>query len=558
MISLEKAKLLKNDKELLKQWDYKKNININVDEIKLNSRQKAWWICEKGHSYYSRIESKYRGSQCPYCTNHKVLKGFNDAGTECPKILEEWDYKKNAISPSEVTVGSGKSVHFICPKGHQYIRLVRDFCKGYGCPICSHRIITPGINDFASYDKRLISEWDYKKNTKIDPSKISPYYTKKVWWVGECGHEWQSSVYSRTKMGTNCPICAEERHASVSEKTVLYYLKKSNAYKEIFENYKDDNVKLELDIYIPEIRTAIEYDGERWHRDIKKDLKKDIMCNDNNIRIIRLRENGCPNYKSNSYKIILNNNKISGIEDAVSKLLDYLLIKNVDINIDRDNAEILSMINFMVKENSILKLYPELAKEWHPTKNGNLKPEHTKPSSNKLVWWICPKGHEYQLDVYHRTERGNGCPYCSSHRVLHGFNDLETINPSLAAQWNYSKNIIKPSEVTNASSKKVWWICSKGHEWEASISKRASGRGCPYCFGQKVLKGYNDLTTINPELTKEWNYNKNIDVEPSEVSAHSGQKVWWRCKKCGYEWQATVDKRSNGRGCPNCARKKKN
>ena len=473
------------------------------------------------------------------------------------RLKKEWDYERNNFSPDNVTFGSGKTAYFICSKNHSYEMPIRNFFKGYRCPVCANRIIVSGINDFASCNDRLIKEWNYEKNVDIDPRKISSNYTKKVWWIGECGHEWEASVYSRTKLGTNCPICAEERHSSVSEKSVLFYLKKSNKYKEILENYKDNNIKLELDIYIPEINTAIEYDGERWHRNIEKDLRKDKMCEKNNIRIIRLRENGCPKYSSNSIKFSLKNNKIKGLEEAILNVLNFLNINNIDVNIEKDNTEILSMINFMVKENSILNLYPDIAKEWHPTKNGNLKPEHTKPSSNKTIWWICPNGHEYQLDVYHRTERGNGCPICSSHRTLGGYNDLSTSNPQLALQWNYEKNKeLKPTDVTANSKKKVWWIGECGHEWEATISRRNNGRGCPYCSGQKVLKGYNDLATINPDLLNEWNYQKNVNVDPTEISSHSGKKVWWKCLNCGNEWEATIDKRNNGRGCPLCARKK--
>lgn len=139
---------------------------------------------------------------------------------------------------------------------------------------------------------------------------------------------------------------------------------------------------------------------------------------------------------------------------------------------------------------------------------------------------------------------------------MKGYNDLESQNPTLAKEWDYDRNTSSPSDVTVASGKKVWWRCSKGHEWEATISKRSNGRGCPYCSGQKVLKGYNDLATLNPTLMEEWNYNKNIDILPTEVSAHSGRKVWWKCSKCNHEWQTTIDKRSNGRGCPKCKNKK--
>ena len=549
------------DKNLLNEWDYKKN-KEDPNKISLNSKIKYWWICSKGHSYESRIDSRNRGTGCPYCTGQKVLKGFNDAESLFPKIADEWDYELNDFLPSEVTIGSGKMANFICKSGHKYKMIIRNFCAGYNCPICSHRVIISGLNDLASYNERIISEWDYKKNINVDPKKISPYSTKKVWWIGQCGHEWKASIYTRTKMGSNCPICSEERHASVSEKSVLFYIIKSKKYKNVLENYKDNNISLELDIYIPSVKIAIEYDGERWHRNIEKDYRKDLMCSNNNIKLIRIRENGCPDYESPSTKIFLKNNKTDGLEAGINELLGLLKIKNIDVNIERDTSDILSMINFMVKENSILKTNPDQAKEWHQTKNGNLRPEHTKPGSNKKVWWICPKGHEYQLSVYARTFRGHGCPYCSSHRILKGFNDLATTNPALASEWNYERNNgLTPDCITANSSKKVWWIGKCGHEWEASVSHRNNdNRGCPYCAGQKVLKGYNDFGSLKPELLKEWNFKKNKTISPYEVTIKSGKKVWWICSKCGFEWMATIDKRSSKTGCPRCAkinRKKK-
>ena len=130
-------------------------------------------------------------------------------------------------------------------------------------------------------------------------------------------------------------------------------------------------------------------------------------------------------------------------------------------------------------------------------------------------------------------------------------------NKKLLDMWNFPKNNnINIETVTLGSNKKVWWKCDKGHEWEALICNMSKSKDCPYCTNRKVLKGYNDLATLNPTLIEEWNYNKNIDILPTEVSAHSGRKVWWKCSKCNHEWQATIDKRSNGRGCPKCKNKK--
>ena len=544
--------------QLMAEWDWAKNTEIGLDPKQLTCGIKttAWWICPKGHSYEARIDAKNRGTTCPYCANRKVLAGFNDALTLIPEITQEWYYEENfPLLPNDVVATSRKKVHFRCNRGHKYQMAAGDFLKGYSCPVCVGRKIIPRTNDFASYDARLLEEWDFSKNT-IDPTSISPNYYRKVWWLGKCNHSWKASVYSRTKMGTNCPICSQERHASVSEKSVLYYVKKYIPF-DVLENYRGEHIQLELDIYIPQIKTAIEYDGERWHQDTNSDIKKDIMCEGNGIRLIRIREKGCPSYISQAIKIELPNNKTTGVEEGIKELLELLCVSNVNVNIERDLSDILSMMNFMVKEQSLSVTHPDIAKEWHPTKNGNLRPEHTRPNSNKKVWWLCPKGHEYQTEVYFRTKRGNACPICSGHRVQTGYNDLYSQNPLLAKEWNYKRNIgLDPTQVTFASSKKVWWICEKGHEWQTSISHRAAGQNCPVCAGRTILKGYNDLETLRPDLMEEWDYDKKVEIHPSALSLHSGKKVWWICKRCGNSWQATVDKRSNGRGCPKCAKRK--
>lgn len=160
------------------------------------------------------------------------------------------------------------------------------------------------------------------------------------------------------------------------------------------------------------------------------------------------------------------------------------------------------MVRLIKGENDLATLNPALAKEWHPTENGNLKPEDVTPGSGKEVWWLCPEGHPYLMVVNQRAKRGYGCPYCSGHRALKGVNDLATTNPALAKEWNYEKNgNLTPHDITAGSRKKVWWLCEKGHAYEQLIIKRSSrGAACPYCSGHKVLRGFNDLATVNPLL----------------------------------------------------------
>ncbi|MBR5206994.1 MAG: zinc-ribbon domain-containing protein, partial [Erysipelotrichaceae bacterium] len=95
-----------------------------------------------------------------------------------------------------------------------------------------------------------------------------------------------------------------------------------------------------------------------------------------------------------------------------------------------------------------------------------------------------------------------------------------------------------------------------GFEWKSTPNNRSKGVGCPYCSGRTAKKGLNDLETINLELAKEWNYNRNEDAIPSNYLPKSGKKVWWICSKCGYEWEAVIRNRSNGSKCPVCKKEK--
>ena len=102
-------------------------------------------------------------------------------------------------------------------------------------------------------------------------------------------------------------------------------------------------------------------------------------------------------------------------------------------------------------------------------------------------------------------------------------------NARLMAEWNWEKNVdFDATALTLGSNKKVWWKCNKGHDWQAIIAGRNHGFACPYCAGQKVLIGYNDLATLNPLLAQEWNYEKNGNLKPEHFVANSNKKVWWK------------------------------
>jgi len=201
---------------------------------------------------------------------------------------------------------------------------------------------------------------------------------------------------------------------------------------------------------------------------------------------------------------------------------------------------------------SLADKFPDIAKQWHPTRNGDLRPDQLSAGSGKKVWWRCEAWHEWEVTVNSRTRRGTGCPVHSGRKLLAGVNDLATRFPDIAAQWHPTRNgDLRPDQVSAGTDAKVWWWCEQGHVWEAVVGSRTSnGRGCPACSGRKVLAWFNDLATRFPAIAAQWHPTRNGDLRPDQVSAGSSKKVWWRCEE-GHEWHTPVSNRtSKGNGCP--------
>ena len=105
--------------------------------------------------------------------------------------------------------------------------------------------------------------------------------------------------------------------------------------------------------------------------------------------------------------------------------------------------------------------------------------------ARKSIDWmktICNMNHRWRASIVSRT-KGSKCPYCSGICVIRGKNDLATLRPDIAAEWNDEKNgELKPCNLKIKSNKKVWWKCKNGHEWQAIISNRTNkNQGCPFC-----------------------------------------------------------------------------
>jgi len=158
---------------------------------------------------------------------------------------------------------------------------------------------------------------------------------------------------------------------------------------------------------------------------------------------------------------------------------------------------------------------------------------------------------------------GTACPYCSGKKV-NETNSLKSIHPHLQELWDYDKNdTIRPENIYFNSRKKVWWICPKCKKSfirAICIMTKSKTFACKECMHKIIGLTNQKLSTLkrgtledtHPDLIVEWNFEKNKELTPSSVSSHSGKKVWWICKKCNFEWEATIYNRTNGSGCPKC------
>ena len=192
--------------------------------------------------------------------------------------------------------------------------------------------------------------------------------------------------------------------------------------------------------------------------------------------------------------------------------------------------------------NDLASKHPELVPEWSE-RNLPLQADMVQSASNQIVFWRCSHGHEWRAKIADRSA-GSGCPYCAGHKLMHGFNDLESQYPELAAEWS-ERNLPKlPGEVYPKSRQNVWWKCRVcGHEWQAVVNTRVRGSSCPICAGRQVAAGLNDLATTDPELMSEWDYARNTAADPSRISRESGLSVWWKCPR-GHHWKDVIAARA--------------
>ncbi|WP_235500927.1 zinc-ribbon domain-containing protein [Agreia sp. Leaf244] len=202
--------------------------------------------------------------------------------------------------------------------------------------------------------------------------------------------------------------------------------------------------------------------------------------------------------------------------------------------------------------NDLATRRPELAAEWDAARNAPLSPAQVTNGSGMKVWWLCAaRGHSWCGPINTRT--AGSCGICSGTHVIAGLNDLASQRPDLLEEWDYNANgADTPDRVfVNGSARRHWKCAKHDHRWITTVAMRNEGSGCPYCSSHRVLAGFNDFASARPSLVKEWDQAANGDLKPTQVTARSNKRIWWKCA-AGHQWQSTPSNRFIGTGCTRC------
>ena len=395
--------------------------------------------------------------------------------------------------------GSGPKGWWKCKKGpdHQWHSpiLSRTGKGRYHCPFCIGKRVSVN-NSLKLLFPEIAKQWHPTANGSWTPADFARGSEAKVWWKCQEGpdHEWQSPIYSRTGKGRyHCPFCIGKR-VSVT-----------NSLKSLF----------------PEI-------ARQWHPTANDSRTPADFVHGSEAKVWwKCKEGPDHEWLSPIYS-----RTRKGRHHCPFCIGKRLLIAN-----------------------SVKSLFPEIAKQWHPKLNGNLKPTDVTAHSNRIVWWICPRSseHAWQTSVKLRTS-DRGCPFCAHARSTESYN-LKSLFPHVAKEWHPKKNRVTKSENVMPNSRiQAWWVCPKAsdHQWQATPANRtARGSGCPFCAGKKA-SSTNSLVALFPRIARQWHKTKNKNLRPNEVTGRSGKNVWWQCKS-GHSWKQAIGKRTTRTGkCPKC------
>ncbi|MCC6159837.1 MAG: zinc-ribbon domain-containing protein [Deltaproteobacteria bacterium] len=539
---------------LVAQWHPEKNLDLTPYHVTPCSRQKVWWLCEDGHEWIATVGNRVRGSRCPYCAG-RLPTAQNNLAVKNPDLAREWHPTKNAdLTPENFLPRSSRKVWWRCESGHEWPSTIGNRAMGAGCPYCSGRMATLEVN-LARKFPEIAAQWHPTKNADLTPDRVTPTSGKTVWWQCECGHDWERTVIRRTLDNAACPYCQQ---LDREERSLL------SRHPEIARQWHPTkNADLTPDAVSEFSSEYVWWRCERGHewktRVASRSLGRGCpFCSGRRATAAHNLASAYPRLAAQWHPTRNGELRPSDVTPRSNRKAWWRCGAcghewEADIG-GRAGGRGCPVCARSVHRRlgRLSQSHPNLATQWHPTRNGDLTPDRVTTASNKRVWWKCEKGHEWLAMINHRTS-SPGCPYCVGKKADAEHN-LATDQPELVRQWHPTKNgDLTPMMLRPKSNVRVWWVCDKGHEWQAPVIRRTNGAGCPFCVGKRI-DASNSLASHYPEIARQWHPTRNGSWTPEDFAPRSDKKVWWTCGE--HEWETAIKYRTLGHGCPYCAGKR--
>lgn len=589
--------------DIAREWHPTKNGKLTPAHVTPGSRKVVYWQCpvDQRHVYETAVSKRSNGTiNCPYCSGRRVSDS-NSLAALRPSIAAEWHKSRNgSLNPSDVTAQSSQKVWWQCPKNPRHVwecLISQRTAQGRSCPDCRREAHPPLTVD----NPKVAAEWHPSKNKNLNlDDKVTATSTYKVWW--RCSqnsrHEWQEYVWRRAFRG--CPHCRLERRCL----SKMYPAVATQLHPKLNGDLTADKLmaysKQRVFWLCPENKKHV------WQATVSNRTGQSSGCPHCAGRIAAVPGTVAPS--ENSLAFLRSdlaaqwhprlNEKLTpcDVTCGSNRRVWWLCAsrrhewqQSVAKRTNQETERGCRQCRLIERKGSLADLYPEVAAEWHPTKNRYLfprwnpkllrleplrvqknrriKPRDVAAHSKEEVWWQCPFSvkHVWKARICDRTAKGQKCPMCSGKTVVQD-NCLAVTHKRLAKQWHPTRNLpLTPELVTVRSKQIIYWRCfrSAAHIWsepiQSMVRKQKLGHsGCPFCSGRRIGVE-NSLRAKAPQVAARWHPSRNLPLTPDQIAPASARIVWWQCpKRDSHVWAAAVSnmvraQRFSSKGCPFCS-----
>lgn len=347
---------LRDYPQALAQFAHKNKNNKGVDPYQLPWHSKVHWQCPeaKDHKWVSTFNRR-EGERCPYCKGSRSSTS-NHLGL-VPEFKKQFHPTKNgAVTLKDITMTSSRPVWWICPvsKDHEWQvspRSRQDKGTITACPFCSpYGKNVAYSNSFAKLYPEKSKLWHPTKNGKLTAKNVRPFSSQSIWFKCASGHEWQAALSAVTgSTAGGCPYCD---HKMFSPDQSL-----AKAYPEI---------------------------AKQWHKEKNGSLTPSKIAYYARQKVWFK----CPKGSDHEWQVQL------CIRTRAGTGCPFCKMRRVSLT------------------NCVRAMRPEIAKIWHPTKNGKLTPDNLVYGSRKEIWFKCKNGHQFKRPLISMTRRGGRCLDC--------------------------------------------------------------------------------------------------------------------------------------------------